>query len=201
MSSYKFSFILKADWNPSLDEVTAGKLDDHFPLVTWQTGSGTQSNMNVNEVISNRLNELLEYLFYGFFLSERSKSWVVSWVQRSQCTRTTTLTWANPPTTLSPRPCTSPSPERSAQNRWGSVILDKLFRSTTVCFHRWSIWETRWRRSSKSSLTSSRLVARTPRMQFHLLSDRSSPPTLCRFFFVLQIFLYVPIIIAICQIY
>ncbi|WP_332702006.1 class II fumarate hydratase [Devosia sp.] len=36
------------------DEVIAGKLDDHFPLVVWQTGSGTQSNMNVNEVISNR---------------------------------------------------------------------------------------------------------------------------------------------------
>lgn len=36
------------------DEVVAGKLDEHFPLVTWQTGSGTQSNMNVNEVISNR---------------------------------------------------------------------------------------------------------------------------------------------------
>jgi fumarate hydratase class II len=36
------------------DEVIAGKLDDHFPLRIWQTGSGTQSNMNVNEVISNR---------------------------------------------------------------------------------------------------------------------------------------------------
>jgi fumarate hydratase class II len=36
------------------DEVISGKLDDHFPLVVWQTGSGTQSNMNVNEVISNR---------------------------------------------------------------------------------------------------------------------------------------------------
>lgn len=35
-------------------EVHEGKLDDHFPLVVWQTGSGTQSNMNVNEVISNR---------------------------------------------------------------------------------------------------------------------------------------------------
>ncbi len=35
-------------------EVHDGKLDDHFPLVVWQTGSGTQSNMNVNEVISNR---------------------------------------------------------------------------------------------------------------------------------------------------
>ena len=31
-----------------------GKLDDHFPLVVWQTGSGTQSNMNTNEVIANR---------------------------------------------------------------------------------------------------------------------------------------------------
>src|SRR5262245_35979061 len=40
------------------DEVIAGALDDHFPLVVWQTGSGTQSNMNANEVISNRAIEL-----------------------------------------------------------------------------------------------------------------------------------------------
>ncbi|MBL7792028.1 MAG: class II fumarate hydratase [Saprospiraceae bacterium] len=36
------------------DEITAGQLDDQFPLVVWQTGSGTQSNMNVNEVVANR---------------------------------------------------------------------------------------------------------------------------------------------------
>src|SRR5690349_4444669 len=41
------------------DEVIAGKLTPHFPLVVWQTGSGTQSNMNANEVISNRAIELL----------------------------------------------------------------------------------------------------------------------------------------------
>ena len=41
------------------DEVIAGKLDDHFPLVVWQTGSGTQTNMNANEVISNRAIEML----------------------------------------------------------------------------------------------------------------------------------------------
>src|SRR5919201_5677861 len=40
------------------DEVIDGKLDDHFPLFVWQTGSGTQSNMNANEVISNRAIEL-----------------------------------------------------------------------------------------------------------------------------------------------
>ena len=40
-------------------EVIEGKLDDHFPLVVWQTGSGTQSNMNANEVISNRAIEIL----------------------------------------------------------------------------------------------------------------------------------------------
>ena len=40
-------------------EVLDGKLDDHFPLVVWQTGSGTQTNMNVNEVLSNRANEIL----------------------------------------------------------------------------------------------------------------------------------------------
>ncbi|WP_206452740.1 class II fumarate hydratase [Aurantimonas marina] len=41
------------------DEIIAGRLDDHFPLVVWQTGSGTQTNMNVNEVISNRAIEML----------------------------------------------------------------------------------------------------------------------------------------------
>jgi fumarate hydratase class II len=41
------------------NEVIEGKLDDHFPLVVWQTGSGTQSNMNANEVISNRAIEML----------------------------------------------------------------------------------------------------------------------------------------------
>lgn len=40
-------------------EVIDGKFDDHFPLVIWQTGSGTQTNMNVNEVIANRANEML----------------------------------------------------------------------------------------------------------------------------------------------
>src|SRR3977135_94968 len=40
------------------DEVIAGKLNDQFPLRVWQTGSGTQTNMNVNEVISNRAIEL-----------------------------------------------------------------------------------------------------------------------------------------------
>jgi fumarate hydratase class II len=41
------------------EEVIAGKLDDHFPLVVFQTGSGTQTNMNVNEVIANRASEIL----------------------------------------------------------------------------------------------------------------------------------------------
>ncbi|MFC0270858.1 class II fumarate hydratase [Metabacillus herbersteinensis] len=42
------------------DEILHGKLDDHFPLVVWQTGSGTQSNMNVNEVVAARGNEILQ---------------------------------------------------------------------------------------------------------------------------------------------
>lgn len=49
----KAELIVKAS-----DEVIEGKLDDHFPLVVWQTGSGTQTNMNANEVISNRAIEL-----------------------------------------------------------------------------------------------------------------------------------------------
>lgn len=41
------------------DEVIQGKLDDQFPLVVWQTGSGTQTNMNANEVIANRAIQIL----------------------------------------------------------------------------------------------------------------------------------------------
>ena len=41
------------------DEVISGKLNDNFPLVVWETGSGTQSNMNSNEVIANRAIEIL----------------------------------------------------------------------------------------------------------------------------------------------
>src|SRR5271163_3434768 len=53
-----------ADWKAeaierAADEAIAGKLDEHFPLYVWQTGSGTQSNMNVNEVLSNRAIQLL----------------------------------------------------------------------------------------------------------------------------------------------
>ncbi|RWR14610.1 class II fumarate hydratase [Siminovitchia fortis] len=54
LSDAKKEAIVKA-----CDEVLEGKFDDHFPLVVWQTGSGTQSNMNVNEVIARRANELL----------------------------------------------------------------------------------------------------------------------------------------------
>ncbi len=53
MTEEKLSAIIKA-----ADEVIAGELDGHFPLVVWQTGSGTQSNMNANEVIANRANEI-----------------------------------------------------------------------------------------------------------------------------------------------
>ena len=54
MTPEKFTAIEKA-----AHEVIDGSLADNFPLVVWQTGSGTQSNMNVNEVIANRGNELL----------------------------------------------------------------------------------------------------------------------------------------------
>ena len=53
MTSEKLDAICKA-----CDEVIEGKLNDNFPLVVWQTGSGTQSNMNANEVICNRANEI-----------------------------------------------------------------------------------------------------------------------------------------------
>lgn len=58
LSEEKKDFIAKVS-----DEILEGKLDDNFPLVVWQTGSGTQSNMNINEVIANRGNELAEKNF------------------------------------------------------------------------------------------------------------------------------------------
>ena len=76
------------------DEVAAGKLDDHFPLRIWQTGSGTQTNMNINEVISNRAIEIA-----GGELGRRSR-----------CTRTMTSTCRSRPTTRSPARCRSPPP-------------------------------------------------------------------------------------------
>ncbi len=54
LTAEKRDLIIKA-----ADEVIEGKLGDHFPLVVWQTGSGTQTNMNVNEVISNRAIEMV----------------------------------------------------------------------------------------------------------------------------------------------
>ena len=54
MTNTKLSAIIKA-----CDEVMSGELNSHFPLVVWQTGSGTQSNMNANEVIANRGNQIL----------------------------------------------------------------------------------------------------------------------------------------------
>lgn len=56
----KLPFIKQQVIVKACDEILEGKFDDHFPLVVWQTGSGTQTNMNVNEVIAHRANELLK---------------------------------------------------------------------------------------------------------------------------------------------
>jgi fumarate hydratase class II len=69
------------------DEVLDGQHDDQFPLVVWQTGSGTQSNMNVNEVIAGRANELAGKPRGG----------------KSRCTPTITSTARRAPTTASHR--------------------------------------------------------------------------------------------------
>ena len=74
------------------DEVLTGQHDSQFPLVVWQTGSGTQSNMNANEVIAYRAHVLL-----GGSLEDAKKK---------KSTPTTTSTSLSPPTTPTPRPCT-----------------------------------------------------------------------------------------------
>ena len=76
------------------DEVIAGALDDHFPLYVWQTGSGTQTNMNANEVIANRAIELA---------GGRAR------LARRPCIRTTTSTCRSRRTTRSRPRCTSPA--------------------------------------------------------------------------------------------
>lgn len=68
----------------SANEVIEGKLDDHFPLVIFQTGSGTQTNMNINEVISNRSVELM-----GGKRGEKSKVHPNDHVNRSQSSNDT----------------------------------------------------------------------------------------------------------------
>lgn len=67
------------------DEIFAGKLDDQFPLVVWQTGSGTQSNMNVNEVVANRAHVLLG----GDLMDEKKKIHPNDDVNKSQSSNDT----------------------------------------------------------------------------------------------------------------
>ena len=74
----------------STDQVINGALDDHFPLVVWQTGSGTQSNMNFNEVIANRAIEIL-----GGELGSRSPVHPNDHVNMSQSTNDTFPTAIN----------------------------------------------------------------------------------------------------------
>ena len=83
------------------DEVLAGRHDDEFPLAVWQTGSGTQTNMNVNEVIANRAIEL----------ARRRRA-----AKAGSSIRTTTSTAASRRTTSSRRRCTSPRPRRSTRD-------------------------------------------------------------------------------------
>jgi fumarate hydratase, class II len=78
-------------------EVIDGKLNDHFPLVVWQTGSGTQSNMNANEVISNRAIEML-----GGQMGSKKPVHPNDHVNMSQSSNDTYR-----------RPCTSPAPNAS----------------------------------------------------------------------------------------
>ncbi|MBX0333668.1 class II fumarate hydratase [Pontibacter sp. HSC-14F20] len=67
------------------DEILAGKLDDQFPLVVWQTGSGTQSNMNVNEVVANRAHVVLG----GNLMDEKKKIHPNDDVNKSQSSNDT----------------------------------------------------------------------------------------------------------------
>jgi fumarate hydratase class II len=69
------------------DEVIAGKFDEHFPLMIWQSGSGTQTNMNVNEVIANRASEIL-----GGQLGKKSPVHPNDHVNRGQSTNDTVPT-------------------------------------------------------------------------------------------------------------
>ncbi len=79
-------------------EVIAGEHDDQFPLVIWQTGSGTQSNMNVNEVIAGRANEMLS----GQRGGKSPSVFTVRWKTRQRPGPTSSRSAA--PTCKTPRP-------------------------------------------------------------------------------------------------
>jgi hypothetical protein len=117
------------------DEVIDGRLKDHFPLVVWQTGSGTQTNMNLNEVIANRANEMLGAPLGG----------------KNPCTRTTTSIAASPRTTACRRPCTSPP-------RWRRAAASCLPCGS------WPQHSTARRGTSPTSSRSGAPIFRTPRL-------------------------------------
>ena len=68
------------------DEILAGKLNDQYPLVVWQTGSGTQSNMNVNEVVAYRGHVLKggNLTDKEKFLHPNDEVWLASWINHSE---------------------------------------------------------------------------------------------------------------------
>ena len=73
------------------DEILAGKLDDNFPLAVWQTGSGTQSNMNVNEVIAGRGNAIPTCPRVPTILSRLPCTLQPLWRSRTSCSRRLTV--------------------------------------------------------------------------------------------------------------
>ena len=98
-------------------EVIEGKLNDHFPLAVWQTGSGTQSNMNANEVVSNRAIEML-----GGEMGSKKPVHPNDHVNMTSRHDTT------------PRPCTSPVPRKSPRPAPG---LQKLRNALNDKAHQW----------------------------------------------------------------
>ena len=118
-------------------EVIDGQLDDHFPLRVWQTGSGTQSNMNANEVIANRAIEMA-----GGVLGSKSPVHPNDHVNRG-----------NPPTTPSPPRCTSPGLKPSST---------RSFLPSTPCAMRWRPRPRPGRASSRSAGPTSWTPCRSP---------------------------------------
>ena len=142
------------------DEVISGKLDNHFPLHVWMTGSGTQSNMNVNEVISNRANELS-----GGVIGSKNPIHPNYHVNKSQSSNDSFPTWMHITTVLLFTNRLIPSVksmrddlEQKAKS-WGSIVkigqihlqdavsltLGQSFPGTWRCWMRISlVWSMHW---------------------------------------------------------
>mmetsp|Transcript_2619 Transcript_2619/g.11471 ORF Transcript_2619/g.11471 Transcript_2619/m.11471 type:complete len:305 (-) Transcript_2619:2512-3426(-) len=167
------------------DELIAGKLDDNFPLVVWQTGSGTQTNMNVNEVLSNRGIEIL-----GGQMGSKNPVHPNDHVNKSQSSNDTFPTAMHIATAIEIQEHLIPSITELGKSSTAPKQIffrekaelpvfnsDRLAdpEASFTFFCLFGMQRMPWIRRPRSSATSSRSEGRTVKMRYHLPLGRNFP--------------------------